>query len=49
MPMNEGAGFLAGTLGTAFAILAMTLGHLLAVAALFLVVLAILKRMRSST
>jgi hypothetical protein len=47
--MNDGAGLLADTLGTAFAILAMTLGPILAVAALCLVVRAILKHIRSST
>lgn len=48
MPMNDGAGVLADTLETAFALLAMTLGPVLAVAALCLVVRTILKRTRSS-
>ena len=47
--MNDGASLLADTLGTAFAILAMTLGPILAVAALCLVIWAICKYIRSST
>lgn len=47
--MNDGAGLMADTLGAAFAILAMTLGPILAVAALCLVVRAIRKYIRSST
>lgn len=47
--MNDGVGLLADTLGTAFAILAMTLGPILAVAALCLVVREICKYFRSST
>lgn len=49
IPMNDGVGLLADTLGTAFAILAMTLGPILAVAALCLVVREICKYFRSST
>ncbi len=46
--MNDGAGLMADTLGTAFAILAKTLGPILVVAALCLAVRAILKHIRSS-
>jgi hypothetical protein len=47
--MNDGAGLLADTLGTAFAILAVTLGPILTVAAVCLVIREICKYIRSST
>ena len=47
--MNDGAGLLADTLETAFAILAMTLGPIFAVAARCLAIWAICKYIRSST
>lgn len=47
--MNDGAGLLADTYGTAVAILAVALGPILAVAALCLVVREICKYFRSST
>jgi hypothetical protein len=49
IPMNDGAGLLADTLGTAFAILAVTLGPILTVAAVCLVIREICKYIRSST
>ena len=47
--MNDGAGLLADTLGTAFGILAVTLGPILALAALCLMILEICKYFRSLT
>lgn len=47
--MNDGAVLLADTFGTAVAILAVTLGPILTVAALCLVVREICKYFRSST